>query len=357
MNTFEHGGKIFRAAADLGLAVADITDFSANINPLASGAKIAEWATDCWQKVGHYPDVDYTELRQAIADYHGVTAQQVVVDNGATPLIEAVVRALNVRCGRLMAPTFVEYERALRRMAADIDIVAARSDLSVPLDGLLTGAERYDIIFICTPNNPTGQTVPLTQLVAFLEQLPSTTYCMVDESFLPFSSCGEDGSLASILERFSNLIVLRSATKFFGIPGLRIGYALTSNVELQRQLAATLPIWRVNAIAEQVVINALKDVDFHVETRRYIAEQRAYLTEQLSALGFNVYPSDANYLLFKSNDKRDLYHLLYDRAIIIRRCQNYHGLDDGYYRIAVKTASANQKLIAQLAKIKEKTID
>ncbi len=357
MNTFEHGGKIFDAAVDLGLSIEQIDDFSANINPLVDRQKLIEWAGDCWSKVAHYPDVDYRLLRQSIADYHGVTADCVVVDNGATPLIETVVRVLAVKRGRLMAPTFAEYERALRRAAVAVDVVAADANFKAPLGRLTSGLKAGDIIFICTPNNPTGLLTPLADLIALLEQLPKSVYCLVDESFLAFSQLAEAASLVPHIDRFDNLIVLRSATKFFGIPGLRSGYLLTANRQLQRKLAAALPIWRVNAIAEQVVSNALKDAPFHAATRRYIAAQRSYLTAQLTALGFTVYPSDANYLLLKCNRQLDLYHLLYRHGILIRRCQNYHGLDANYYRIAVKTAAANQRLVAQMTKIREHTID
>ncbi len=357
MKEFEHGGRIFQAVADLGVDISEIDDFSANINPLVSEQKLRQWAAGCWQNVMHYPDVDYLRLRAAIAAYHAIDVRQVVVDNGATPLIHSIVEALGVKTGRITAPTFAEYEKALQRVGAAVDIVMTADDLAIPLQQLLIAAEKIDMIFICSPNNPTGKMCDLAAMVNFLEALPRSTYCLVDESFLPFTERAESVSLARLMARFDNLIVLRSVTKFFGIPGLRMGYALTANERLLNSLERRLPIWRVNSIAEQVVIEALKDVDFHVQSRAYIAEQRRYLTAQLKALGFIVYSASANYLLIRSHYKLDLYQYLYRRGIIIRRCQNYRGLNEHYYRIAVKSAAANKRLIAELKNVKEQAID
>ncbi len=357
MQIFEHGGKIFQVAADLGVTIDQIDDFSANINPLTSEQKLRQWSVGCWQNVMHYPDVDYLRLRAAVAAYHAVDVRQVVVDNGATPLIHGIVDALGVKAGRITAPTFAEYEKALQRAGAAVDIVMADGDLDISLKQLPIDAAQVDIVFICSPNNPTGKMYDLAALINFLELLPQSTYCLVDESFIPFSEQAENGSLSQVIARFNNLIVLRSATKFFGIPGLRIGYALTANENLLNLLERRLPIWRVNSIAEQVVINALKDVEFHAQSRAYIAEQRRYLTSELKALGFVVYSSAANYLLIRSHYNLDLYQYLYRSGIIIRRCQNYRGLNEHYYRIAVKSAAANQRLLVQLKNIKEQNID
>ncbi len=357
MKLFEHGGKIFQAAADLGVDIGQIDDFSANINPLVDEQKLRQWSDGCWQNVLHYPDVNYIKLHSAIAKFHAVSANQVVVDNGATTLIHSVVDLLAVKSGRITAPTFGEYEKALRRVGATVDVVSVNEDLTIPLQKMSQNAEKYDIIFICTPNNPTGKQCEYKALIDFLEKLSSSTYCLVDESFIPFTAQAENASLSQVINRFKNLIVLRSATKFFGIPGLRIGYMLTSNNALFERLQQALPIWRVNAVAEQVVINALQDVDFHEQTRRYIAEQRDYLTTELRSLGFVVHSAEADYLLIENRDNLDLYHDLYHNGIIIRRCQNYRGLAERHYRIAVKDAAANQRLIAQLNKIKEKIVD
>ncbi len=357
MKLFEHGGKIFQAAADLGVDIGQIDDFSANINPLVDENKLQAWSDGCWQNVLHYPDVNYTKLRSAIAKFHAVSANQVVVDNGATALIHSVVDILAVKSGRITAPTFGEYEKALQRVGATIDVVTVNDDLTIPLQKMSHNAKKYDIIFICTPNNPTGKQCEYRALIDFLEELPSSTYCLVDESFIPFTAQAENASLSQVINHFENLIVLRSATKFFGIPGLRIGYILTSNTGLVKHLQQDLPIWRVNAVAEHVVINALQDVDFHERARRYIAEQRRFLSAELQALGFVVHQAAADYLLIENDDNFDLYHYLYRKGIIIRRCQNYRGLTARYFRVAVKDAAANQRLITQLKKIKEQIVD
>ncbi len=353
MKKFEHGGKVFQAAADLAVPVEQIADFSANINPLVDAAKLRQWAAGCWQKALHYPAVDYLELRRALAEYHAISADFIVVDNGATPLIDAVVRALQISRARIVAPTFGEYEKALLNNGVQIEIVDCAADYRVDLTRLFDSVEQTDLIFLCTPNNPTGEQIARRDLVAQLTHLPKTTFCLVDESFLSFTESGERNSMSHLLERFENLIVLRSATKFFAIPGLRMGYALTANAALRDRLLKILPIWRVNCIAETVVVNALGDSAFHAAARAYIGAQRKYLCEQLTALGMVVYPSDANFILFKSTFNLDLYPLLYRRGVLIRRCQNYRGLTADHYRIAVKDEASNRRLIENLKEIKQ----
>ncbi len=353
MKKFEHGGKVFQAAADLAVPVEQIADFSANINPLVDAAKLRQWAAGCWQKALHYPDVEYVELRRVLAQYHATSADYIVVDNGATPLLDAVVRALQIERARVVAPTFGEYERALLNNGVATEVVYSDAQYRTDLMRLFGSAEQTDLIFLCTPNNPTGERIAYRDLLAQLARLPKSTFCLVDESFLSFTEGGEANSTSQLLERFNNLIVLRSATKFFAIPGLRMGYLLTANAALRDRLLQILPIWRVNCVAEAVVINALGDLDFHAATRAYIGAQRKYLSAQLSALGTVVYPSAANFILFKSSFNLDLYPLLYRRGILIRRCQNYRGLTADHYRVAVKDEASNRRLIENLQEIKQ----
>ncbi len=353
MKKFEHGGKLFRAAADLAVPPCQIVDFSANINPLVTVDKLKQWAADCWPRALHYPDVDYLELRRALAAYHATSVDYIVVDNGATPLIDAVVRALQVDRARLTAPTFGEYERALLNNGVATEVVYSGAQYRVDLMRLFDNGADSDLIFLCTPNNPTGEQIAQRDLVAQLARLPRSTFCLVDESFLSFTEGGEVDSMSHLLARFENLIVLRSATKFFAIPGLRMGYLLTANAALRDRLLQILPIWRVNCMAETVVINALGDLTFQEESRAYIGAQRNYLSEQLSALGMVVFPSSANFILFKSTFNLDLYQLLYRRGILIRRCQNYRGLTAQHYRVAVKDEVSNRRLIENLQEIKQ----
>lgn len=348
---FLHGGRIFALARQLNIDVRDLDDFSANINPLVSASQLQDWAADCWEGLCHYPDVDYALLRRVIADYHQINMSAVWPGNGATAMIARIVAALKPRRARLMAPTFGEYEKALSQAGVAIDFVHANAQLDFRLASLFDQLDTVDLLFICNPNNPTGKLFDKVQLLYHLKRLPQHVNCVVDEAFIDFSLTGEANSIVAHLSELSNVIVLRSATKFYGMPGLRLGYVLMYNKALLARLKQIQPIWDVNGVAQAVLINALKDEVFAEDTRRFIDKERRRVQAALTALGLHCHNSAVNYYLIETEQAIDLYARLLERHIIIRCCDNYRGIRRPVYRLAVKDQAANDRLVAALTTI------
>ena len=233
---YKHGGDVYGAKRYLNCELSELLDYSANINPLVSVEWIKERLTPYWERVLHYPDPENLELMEAISDIHGVAPSQIVLGNGATPLIHQLVQALMPDVARLSAPTFGEYQCALDKLA--IPVSYAKCDektLQVSLEDLanidLSPGQR-GLVFLCNPNNPTGQRFEVGEVLKLLERLPVGCYLVVDEAFVEFTLAGEVNSLSPYIAKFSNLLVLRSATKFYGMPGLRLGYLLVGDAAL-----------------------------------------------------------------------------------------------------------------------------
>ncbi len=352
MQTFEHGGKIFAAARELNVDISEIIDFSANINPFVTTEKLESWAKNAWRKIPHYPDVDYTSEREFFSAYHNVKPEQIVLGNGAASLISLIVRAIKPKTALITAPAFAEYSRALVQQKAAIESVAVRHDLSLDLDLFFQKAVDKEIAFLTTPNNPTGKLLDKKELIGHLQRAQdgSKTIFVLDEAFVDFTDEGEANSLTSELDDLSNLIVLRSLTKFYGIAGLRLGYMLTSNSEILNTVKSLQTIWNVNIMATEIAMAAMKDKEFYQRSRASIIELKQNFRTELLNIGIESYSSQANYFLIQTNSQK-MYSELYKMGILIRNCDNFDGLDGNYYRLAVKSKEQNQRLLSALKKI------
>ena len=304
MEVYKHGGDIYGAMRQLKVPMGSIIDFSANINPLIDSQWLLDKITPYIERVLHYPDPGNTELRQAISKKHGVAEAGIVLGNGATPLIHALVATYQPHVAYLSGPTFGEYGVALRKqgvMPQIIPVCPETFGISLPqFEAMPWQDEQASIIFICNPNNPTGDLVAPKKIESLLKKLPPECLLVVDEAFIDFTEEGESNSVVPLLEDYANLVVLRSATKFYGMPGLRLGYALCGSLELAGNIIKTLPIWQVNVLAEAVFIEASKDADFERATRDQIKGLRVYFQNALIERGYRVWPSTVNYFLIKN---------------------------------------------------------
>lgn len=349
---YKHGGDVYGAMRTLGLPLCEIIDYSANINPLIEVSWLRETLSQYMERVLHYPDPENTELVLAIARRFQLAPDNIVVGNGATPLIAQLVNAIKPDRARLQGPTFGEYEKALRRAQVPISYgICDPKTLSIDLDtlaiqDLMPG--EIGLIFICNPNNPTGQMWSVEALVSFLERVPSSCYVVVDEAFIEFTRGGEVNSVVPYLQRFSNLIVLRSATKFFGMPGLRLGYLLTGDKGLAQEMVRDLPLWQINVLASALYIEGIGRHRLQVETADLIHREREVLMGALSERQFEVWPSWANYFVVRPPREIDLSARLLGFGILVRSCDNYVGLPKGLYRFAVKGPNERDKLLKAL---------
>ncbi len=358
MTASGHGGNIWRISRQTGLPAADLIDFSANINPLGPPPAVRNMVL-CSQVLKHYPDPDYPDFRGAIAGLHSVEARSVAVGAGASELLYSVVRAADVRRALLVAPTFSEYAQAVKSGPGKRDIL--RVYLQDGEDFRFTDRVQRkllrklregkpDCLFLCRPNSPTGGGVPLAAVDKLTEAAGRTGTCViVDESFLPFLGCWPSNSAAGLLAEHCNLVVVVSLTKILAVPGLRIGYAVSSP-RLIEALLRVQPPWPVSQPAARAARAGLGDRSFLRHSRKWIARRRRELYIRLRSVdGVRVFPSQAPFLLLGLRGALARHKpasgyirgALSKRGVMVRDCSTYPGLDEQFIRVAVRRRREN----------------
>lgn len=345
-----HGGNIYDKSIRL--------DFSVNINPLGIPEEVKQALADAISHADCYPDPESRALRSALSKRLSLDPGRILLGNGASELIPAIVRAVRPKSALLVNPCFLGYARALT--AAGIEPwycqLPEERDFVPGEDFLLTIARlKPDLVFLTSPANPSGTLLSKSFLFRVGDVLNSFGGVLVcDACFLALSGREEESVLA-VPEEFlkrTNLVVLNAFTKTYAIPGIRIGYAAFSSRDLAERTARELPEWNLSVPGQEAGLACLKVPDSYLmASTALIRSQREYLSASLSALGARVYPSEANFLLFRWKQEQDLYRLLLKQGILIRDCSDYRGLGKGYYRIAVKKRAQNEELIRCLKRI------
>ena len=338
-----HGGDVYDGEIQL--------DFSANTNPYGTPQGVLDAITAALPRVHQYPDPYCRELVKTISEFEAVPKDWVLCGSGAAELIYSYCEAL--RPGRAMelAPTFSEYSLALERVGCQVERYSLKKENYFSLtEDFLPALERSrpDVLFLCNPNNPSGQVIGLPLLEKILDVCEEQGTCLfVDECFLDLS---DDGiSLKSHLGEHPNLFILKAFTKSYGMAGVRLGYCLCAQGQLLEEMSHTVQPWNVSTLAQSAGVAALHERAFLQRTRALIPVERQWLQSQLEALGFWVCPSKANYLLFQGS--QDLWEQLRKQGIAIRSCGNYHGLGTGWYRIAVRLHGENECLIRAMKEV------
>jgi threonine-phosphate decarboxylase len=359
MNPFEqhplHGGQLRQIAERFGIPPSQLLDFSANINP--NGPPQAVLSTlrasleEDFSTLACYPDLQETALKQSIARYVGVGSQNIAVANGFVPLLEAALRFLGIHRCVLPVPAFVEYRKTLERIGIEISLhpLSAESNFNYNPAAMLTG--DHDAILLANPQNPSGVchgTGLMRDLIARAAE--RNMHVLLDEAFIDYIP---DHSLTRATDEFPNLIVFRSVTKFHGIPGLRVAYAV-SNSALASSITENLPPWPITTLASIAVTAALDDQSYAARARTNNLQSRIALQHQIEALGLMVYPSAANYILFRLPSGIDpsafWRHMIVEHMIVLRACVNYEGLASEHFRAAVRSQEQNGQLVAALTK-------
>lgn len=334
-----HGGNIYNKAV--------IYDFSANINPLGMPESVRRAYHSALALCTQYPDHACTELRREIAASEGCTEHAVCIGNGAADLIFRIVHTFKPRKAVLVSPSFSEYEKALTEIGCSISFypLHEKEDFILQPDFLSMVEDCTDLLFLTSPNNPTGKLIPPELLQAISEKcLASDTLLVVDECFMDFVENGSGFSAMHYLN--ANTILLKAFTKMYAMPGIRIGYAICGDTGKAERIMESGQFWSVSTVAQVCGIAAVRDSAYRQITRQAIRTERAYLETALSELGIQVYHSHANFILFRT--ERNLYDALLRMGILVRCCGNYRGLSEQYYRIAVKGHSENLELIKAL---------
>lgn len=345
-----HGGNILEAIKRYGLEGKKVLDFSSNVNPLGPSKTARQAAKKALALIDRYPDPDMTELRKAIARYFGIKPGQVICGNGSNELIHLIPRVFRPKKVLVPMPTFTEYAAAVEEAGGEVVPLRLDEREGFRVDPLemAFALKGMDMAFLCNPNNPSGLLMTRAETAELMgHAFQYGVRLVVDEAFMDFI---ESESIVKQAVEASQLICLRSFAKFFGMPGLRIGYAVSDEATIAALRAGQEP-WAVNIPAEHAAIAALNDWRYIKKTRRVIEKERDRLLSDLRLLpGVEPFPSAANFIFVKvgSFDAPLLVEKLGRRGLLVRDCSSFPGLDNGFVRIAVRTGRENRRLVKAL---------
>lgn len=350
MLEYVHGGDVYSYAEQYGGAPLDL---SANINPFGIPETVKQAMRDAVEDCTRYPDPFCRAARRAIGAAEGISPDWIYCGNGAADVLDRLAAVLRPKTALLTAPIFAEYERTLA--GADVRFHMLREDEGFAVTERILSdiTPKIDVVYLCNPNNPTGRTIQprlLRGIAARCEQMDA--WLVVDECFNDFLTDGARHTLKARLAEYPKLVLLRAYTKMYAVPGVRFGWCMTSNADLIEGLYRAGQPWNVSVIAQACAAAAAGEAEYAAQTAACIAQERIYLTEELTRRGLTVYPGEANFLLFRSQDGA-LHDKLAAHGVLIRNCANYRGLGAGYYRTAVKTGNETTRLLAALDSIRE----
>ncbi|HYF79485.1 MAG TPA: threonine-phosphate decarboxylase CobD [Symbiobacteriaceae bacterium] len=335
-----HGGDVLAAAARWGLDPSAILDFSANINPLGAPPVALEAARAALASVTHYPEPHSRLLCMVLAERHGVPEGAILVGNGAAEVIHLLLRQAGGRRISFPVPGFAEYGRAARAVGG---IIVAEGT-PVPSGA---GLQPGDFLILCNPHNPTGLLLTPDQVLAIADATAATV--IVDEAFIDLTDAGEQGSVIPHVPQRANLVVIRSLTKFYALPGLRIGYAV-GRPELVADLDRVRDPWSVSALAQAAALAALADHAYADRTREWVRAERTFLAGELARLpGYSIAPPSANFILLRAPEPAwAIQERLGPQGILIRDCRSFQGLSEYHVRVAVRSRPENLRLLEAL---------
>ena len=369
MTKHVHGGDVYRHK--------DCLDFSANLNPLGTPESVKQAIIGSLDHIAQYPQVGCSLLREKIAEYEGVKEEEIVCGNGAAEVIFTLCRAVNPKRALIPAPTFAEYGQALASMGCELEYYMLTEN-----DGFVLGDSYLDILhkgldiaFLCNPNNPTGMLIPHRLLKKILEKCRKLEILLVvDECFLDFVKEPQEYSLKRSLSGFNNLFILKAFTKRYAMAGVRLGYGLCSNRKLLEKMELCVQPWNVSTMAQAAGIQALEETEYVEKGRQLVFQEAQWLKEEMTRIGYQVFPSEANYIFFKERilqeaavksteqkkktgqeqksagkETAGLYDRMLKQGVLIRSCSNYSGLDASCYRICVKTEEENREFLHKLS--------
>jgi len=351
-----HGGDVWGFSRKHNIPLERVLDFSAPINFLGASPKAVEAVKKFAELIKFYPDPNPTELKKEIAEYVGnVNSENIIVGNGSIEVIYMVTEFVSPNFKAVIpVPSFTEYEKAVLKFHGDPVFVKLPEDFSLNVESIKKAfTDDTRIVFVCNPHSPSGALYDretILELVDFCHK--KDVVACIDENYIEFARSGEDSTVASYVKKYDNLFVVRSLSKFFGAPGLRVGFGIAAQ-NLICTLQDNRQPWSINSLAFLATSAALKDKDFIENTKRAITREKAKLVKMLKEIGsLRVFPSETDFLLVKILDKKITSIMLKEElakeGILIRDCSTFVGLDDSYFRVTVRSSRENLKLIKTL---------
>lgn len=346
-----HGGNIYGYKND------SLIDFSSNINPLGVPKSFELKLVQNISDFTRYPDIQYIELRTAIAKYLKIdNVDSIIVGNGAVEIIYRTISVLDMEKVVIAIPTFSEYKRAAEIEKIPVEEVNAYLENGrLDLNALHRSISENSLMVICNPNNPTGTLTNLDSLMDLALKLKAkNSYLLVDEAFIEFTEGYPRNSMIYQIDKLPNVIVVRAVTKFFGIPGIRLGYTVINDGNLAKRISNKMEPWNINTAAVIAGLSVLDDRAYIIESNQWIATERRYLHDELKEIpGLNVLPTQANFILLKSDklSAKEIKKWLLERDVLIRTPEGFTGLTPYHFRIAIKDRKANTKLAGLLKEL------
>ena len=379
-----HGGNIYKIFREKNIK--EILDYSSNINPYGIPESLKKRITENLEILERYPDPDYVELRQKLSNLNKVNLSDIILGNGATEIIFLFMKVINPKKILIVSPTFGEYERAVKATEISGDTVSLSSsngdnknienkkieieyfelkesdDFKLNIGNLKNELEnKYDLLIICNPNNPTGKFLKLAQTEEILKECNKyDTKLFIDEAFIEFLADGMKESIINTEENKKNLFVTRAFTKFFAIPGLRLGYGMYFDKELEQKISEKKEPWSVNNIAEMAGLTVLDDTEYIEKTLKWITKEKIYMYEKLNEIsGIKVYETEVNFITGKIDEKlfseglnvKILREKMLEQGILIRDASNFKFLDERFFRLAIKDRESNDRVIEAMKEI------
>lgn len=349
--TVAHGGKVYEVARRLGVRTEEIIDFSSNINPLGTppGVLAAIENSLAPTSLRAYPDQH--AFVSALSDKHNVTPSEIIVGNGSAALMFAILRALLPARILLLEPAFGEYFRACVAVKAAVTryLLTEETGFTPDFVSLARSIEerQFDLVILNSPHNPTGNLYAREELLALVGLAEANQVAVVlDEAFIDYEP---QASLLHVAAEKSSFIVLRSLTKFYAMPGLRVGYAVCGS-ELASAVRDQIEAWPISTIALEAGRAALIEEEYEAQSRRINAQSREEFADALCGMGLCVFPSAANFLLARlpCGSGAELARWLEPKRILIRQCDSFCGLGDMYMRLAVRSRHDNLQLVSMI---------
>ena len=352
MKDLGHGANVDNMAKQFGKNENDIIDFSSNVNPHII-SDLGKYVLEGLEKSRSYPDINYTNLKNNISDYIKVDSELIIPGNGATEIIYLLMKSIKKRLA-ILNPTFSEYGRGAKLNNLEVlDFhLKEENNFSIDLDEIQKNMDKFDSLFVCNPNNPNGKVKVLNELLDLMVE--NDKLLIIDETFMEFVGEEEKYSLINRIEQTPNLFILKAVTKFFGMPGLRLGYGVTSNKQIIKNIYEYKEPWTINSFAENLSNYLFKDKEYIKSSKDYYINERKFMLEELRKISrLKVYDTDTNFVLIKLKDgeANSLKLELFEKYnILIRDASNFIGLDKSYIRVAIKSHDDNKVLIESLRK-------
>ena len=382
-----HGGNIYKIFREKNIK--EILDYSSNINPYGIPDSLKKRITENLEILERYPDPDYIELRQKLAHLNKVDISNIILGNGAIEIIFLFMEVINPKKILIVSPTFGEYERAVKaterlenssvlgdsdkkkndknncgKQKIEIEYFELKEsdDFKLNIHNLKNELEKkYDLLIICNPNNPTGKFLKLSETEEILKECNKyNTKLFIDEAFIDFLKDGIKESIINTKENKQNLFVTRAFTKFFAIPGLRLGYGVYFDKNLEKGISEKKEPWSVNNIAEMAGLTVLDDTEYIEKTLKWITKEKIYMYEKLNEInGIKAYKTEINFITVKIEDKlfskelnvKILREKMLEYSILIRDASNFKFLDERFFRLAIKNRENNDRVIEVLKEI------